>query len=130
MSMGASDFVLGYRKLSDDPVKDLMPIMEKHEETDEDIMNAKLLKIFQTSRQKTWLVATTNRLYCILDDVRHEKPNLKWSILKSELDENAIINRREGQQTLVDIGPKHKNWLYSADLFFDKTIKQAIGELL
>jgi hypothetical protein len=38
------------------------------------------LLIFSTSRQHTWLVATTKSLACVLDDVRREDPRIQWTM--------------------------------------------------
>jgi hypothetical protein len=42
---------------------------------------AKTLLFFDTQRQRTWLVATPFRLYCILDDVRKPEPHINWSMI-------------------------------------------------
>ena len=43
----------------------------------EDTNSANLLLFFTTSKQKTYLVATEKRLYCILDDIRKKTPHVK-----------------------------------------------------
>jgi len=108
----------------------------KHYNSNKENLNqAKALKIFQTSKQKTWLVSTNKRLYCILDDNREEIPHVKWSIPKSDIiDDDKIsieIKTREHSEKsgLVDIGPK-VGWKYSKKLFTKVNIKKSIKNLI
>lgn len=94
------------------------------------------LLLFETSKQRTWLVATRKRLYCILDDIRNSDPKVNWSMRQSALIKNGTLkidlNTRDKSPTVgfVDIGTKHKNWLYSKKLFVDKTVGEKIRELI
>jgi hypothetical protein len=102
----------------------------------EDPSTAQYLIIFKTSKQRTYLVVTTKRLYCIIDDSRKDAPHINWSMEKSSLKDNGqiIINISERDKTektgLVDIGPKHKNWLFTKKLFEDKDIVSSIKDLI
>ena len=102
----------------------------------EKLDQAKALKFFKTLKQQTWLVSTNERLYNILDDNREDSPNINWSILKQDLITNNKVSidittqpykKRSG---LVNIGPKHKYWLYSKELFKDSDIKKEIHDLI
>ncbi len=108
----------------------------KHYNSNKENLNqAKALKIFQTSKQKTWLVSTNKRMYCILDDNREERPHVKWSIPKSDIiDDDKIsieIKTREYSEKsgLVDIGPK-VGWKFSKKLFTEVNIKKSIKNLI
>lgn len=101
--------------------------------------NSETLLIFQTSKQQTWLVATARRLYCILDDIREKKPHINWSIQKTELVDgtNVILDintheTRKKHKTIgcVDVGPNHKNWLYTKLLFEKQDITSSIKALI
>lgn len=90
----------------------------------ESISDDPMLLLFKTSKQQTWLVATSKRLYCLLDDARTGELKLVWSMSKSSLvDENDSLVKFSTRQEykantgLIDFGPKHKNWLYSKALF-------------
>ena len=91
--------------------------------------NRNALLIFDTSKQRTWLVASQARLYCILDDIRKEKPTITWSMSKEEVVDkgNLILNLEAKKKPnknytgLLDFGPKHKNWLFSTKLFENST---------
>lgn len=91
--------------------------------------------IFRTAIQHTWLVATNVRLYNILDDIRKETPNINWSIPKSQLMGSSAtvkigIRTSKMASGLVDFGDRHRNWLYSKDLFEEKSPIESINELI
>ena len=99
------------------------------------------LLIFRTSVQQTWLVATADLLYCVLDDIRKALKGPSWFIPISDIlndgdIENYITakerhgNRTQATHGLVDIGPNHNNWLYTKSLFRGTTIANRIGELI
>jgi hypothetical protein len=91
----------------------------------------KLLQIFATSTQRTWLVSTQNHLFCLLDDANTRKMGriIQWVISKSEVE--PIEARRKtktlGTVTIDDQG----NWYYSANLFPDtKDFENRVRELI
>jgi hypothetical protein len=85
-------------------------------EVGDEIVNG-MLMIFETPRQRTWLVATTLNLVCILDD---EKTRASGRLIQWKLDlkktEPIFARPDKGLVGLLDIGER-KNWLYSRDLF-------------
>jgi hypothetical protein len=98
---------------------------------------ASALRIFATRRQNTWLVATPNRLYCILDDVRKPSAHINWSMGRDQLldgNRNLTIEIKSRSKSdrsgLVDIGPKHKNWYFSKSLFQSQPIEDAIRHMI
>ena len=102
----------------------------------EDPASAEVLKFFSTTKQRTYLVATAHRVYCILDDIRKPSPHVNWSMHKSEIkDDNGVklpITSRDKTDRigLVDIGEEHKRWLYTKRLFSSKDIETSITEFL
>jgi hypothetical protein len=104
----------------------------------EDPVSANTLLLLDTSKQHTWLVATDKRLYCILDDVRKERPRNQWSIpvneLKSATGEVLVpISSGESRQGrtsgLLHVGPR-RNWLYSRRLFKYRTVEEEVTKLI
>jgi hypothetical protein len=101
----------------------------------ENLDKAEALNFFHTSKQKTWLILTSERLYCVLDDNRKEIPIIKWSIPKSKLiDNNKIsinikIRAHSEKSYMVDIGPI-TGWLFSKKLFTEVDIKRSIEKLI
>jgi hypothetical protein len=102
----------------------------------EDPDKAEALLLFSTSNQHTWLVATQERLYCILDDLRKDKPHINWSIPKRKLvsGQHVSINLRSRDHSqysgLIDIGDEHPEWLYTKRLFVDNDVKNQIIGLI
>lgn len=98
--------------------------------------DADALLMFETSKQKTWLVSTHERMYCILDDTRKDKPHINWSMARNRLVDgnNVTINvnaREKSKKTgLVDISDQHKDWLYTKQLFSDESVVDAITGLI
>lgn len=129
--------MLGYRKFwSEEKIRDLITKSKKFNSGHESVEKSSCLLLFETSKQRTWLVASSQRLYCVLDDVRKERPKLQWSILKLDLlhDNNLetlIKTRTKTEKTgLVDIGTNHKNWLYSTRLFTSYSLENQLSDLL
>ncbi len=102
----------------------------------EDLDQADALKIFETSKQRTWLVSTNKRLYNILDDNRKNKPHINWSIPKrniitdNKISLDIITHDYSEKSGLVDIGSKHEGWFYSKNLFNKSNIKKEIQNLI
>jgi hypothetical protein len=98
--------------------------------------DAAALLIFSTPKQQAWLVATSERLYGIVDDLRKEKPRINWSIPKRKLvsGENIstkLISRDKNELSgLIDIGDACTNWLYTKRLFVNDHIKNQVRSLI
>jgi len=91
----------------------------------ESTSNANVLKFFSTSKQRTYLVFTDKKVYCILDDNRKSKPNINWSeklteyFKRDNIDKVITTKDKTDNTGLVDFGQKHKNWLFTKSLFND-----------
>ena len=94
----------------------------------ENIQDAKTLLLLETSKQKTWLVSTNKRLYCILDDIRKDKLNINWSMDKSKIISNGgqiILNLKIDENYSNEYGnvwfnDSKKGWFYSKKFFSSK----------
>lgn len=95
------------------------------------------LKLFETSKQTTWLTTTSNGLECRIDERREGKvgghmwtmaPQQAQEVLDaSDIHVNAGYKIRTG---LLTIG-NHTNWLYSKKLFPDAAgLQKQVIELL
>lgn len=122
--------------LSKDEIIQFVKNSNEFDPNTEDLDKTTTLKIFQTSKQQTWLVSSKERLYNILDDNREEQPIINWSVPKQDL-----IKKHEGiiditirdykeKTGLVNIGPYHKNWLYTKKLFDEVDIKTSIIQVI
>ena len=136
--MSLVESLLGYRSFVSEPEIrrsiEQSPYFDASKESPED---AGSLLIFDTSRQHTWLVATGDRLYFILDDVRQPAPRIRRSVPRNELRVQpdggvAVMTRPKSVHAgLVDIGLRKRGWLYSKSLFSpDRPIERAVNDLL
>jgi len=102
----------------------------------EDPGDADALLIFSTPKQQAWLVATSERLYGVVDDLRKEKPRINWSIPKRKLvsaeniSTKLIIRDKNELSGFIDIGDACTNWLYTKRLFVDDHIKNQVRSLI
>lgn len=72
---------LDYRSfLSFDEIKAELRKSGKYRDQPSELADARGMLIFSTSKQQTWLIATSHRLYCVIDDKRESKPEMRWSI--------------------------------------------------
>lgn len=135
--MDFAKHILGYRSFLSEP--EICQSIRHSKNYNADIESpeqAKCLLIFETSKQHTWLVSTNERLYCILDDVRKPEPHINWSVQKKTLigqpgEDSPIKSRSKSENTgLVDVGLRHKNWLFSKRLFTQQPIDKVIQNLL
>lgn len=98
--------------------------------------DADALLIFSTRIQQAWLVATSERLYGVVDDLRKETPHINWSMPKRKLvsGENVstkMISRDKNELSgFIDIGETCSNWLYTKRLFVDDHIKNQVRSLI
>lgn len=133
--MGFQDF-LGRRDFySEDVIIQFVETSINYNPSKEKLGQAKALKIFQTSKQQTWLVSTNERLYNILDDNREVSLYITWSIPRQDLVSDnevdvAIFTRHYKENFgLVTIG-SHKDWIYNYELFKDSDIRTEIQKLI
>jgi len=75
-----------------------------------------LLLLFRTAKQRTWLVAGTVHLFCVLDDAstRASGRLIQWRLPHGEVSPIGTRPYKEGVG-LLDLGPR-KGWLYSYTL--------------
>jgi hypothetical protein len=135
--MSVASFLLGRRPFAErSEIIEFVKNSENYDPEKDDLSKADALLIFQTSKQQTWLVSSSERLYCILDDLRKDKPHINWSMPKATIISAGKINlqiktRDETVNSgLVDIGPTHTNWYFSKRLFSKVPIKKSIYDLI
>lgn len=107
--------------LTEREIKARIKSSKNYDGTDPDA--ARALLVFRTSKQQTWLVATSKRLYCVLDDLPKDRANVNWSLGRNVLfdEQNKFsahidVRPRTERTGLLDIGPK-RNWLLTKGLF-------------
>jgi hypothetical protein len=136
--MSLVESLLGYRCFASEPEIRRSIEQSKHYDASKELPeDARSLLIFDTSRQHTWLVATGERLYFVLDDVRQPVPRIRRSVPRDDLKalpdgRVAVITHSKSDRTgLVDVGLRRRGWLYSKSLFSpDRPIERAVNNLL
>jgi hypothetical protein len=75
------------------------------------------LLLFETVQQRTWLVATRQKLLCVLDDVKTRASGrlIQWELAFDDAVPIAA-HAYKPEVGLIDIG-RRKNWLFSLSLF-------------
>jgi hypothetical protein len=137
MSSSVREFFLGKSefKTSDE----IIATVRQHKDFDansENLETAEAMLIFQTSKQQTWLVVTSLRLYCVLDDLEKSSTRVQWSIpIETIADDQGqfkitIQTRDKTPRTgLLDIGDR-RSWLFSKKLFASEPIEAKIRDLV
>ena len=130
--------ILGYRDFS--PIEVIKDFISRNlpSEPSENIGSAKELLLFETTRQKTWLLVSNLRLFCILDDIAKDTFEVRWVMKKSEIIEAgkiilpiAVHPEYKENTGLIDFGEKQKDWLFSKSLFSTAAkLKSAIEDLI
>ncbi|SRR5216684_2762924 len=130
------NFLLGKRDLKGpDEIANFIKNAPEFDPNTEHPEKSGALLLFRTSQQQTWLIATSERLYCILDDVREPKPQIKWVMQKSELVSSGdlivpiSVSEHSRNSGRLDIGT-HKNWLFSKALFTATPVEEAVATLI
>lgn len=135
--MSLAKSLLGYREFSSElQIRQTITKSKNYNASKEAPEHAKSLLIFETSKQHTWLVATEERLYFILDDVRKPEPHINRSVrrntLKAQTDGSTSIQvlPKSIHTGLVDVGLGQRSYLYSKDLFSQRPIENEINAIL
>ena len=121
---------------STETIKGYIVNSKHYQEDNESLERSNALLFFNTPNQHTWLVATEQRLYCIIDDLRKSRLHINWSIKKDDIvSGNKIVlplNVREKTKKtgMVDIGKKHRGWLFTQKLFLSQPVDTMIKKLL
>ena len=136
--MNLVESLLGYRAFSSEgEIRRSIEKSRGYDSSGESPEDARSLLIFETSKQHTWIVATRDRLYFILDDVRRPAPRVARSVGRSEMTTGsdgtiAVDTKPKSVRTgLVDVGLRRRGWLYSKAIFpASWPIEHAIVDLL
>lgn len=91
----------------------------------ENIESSELVCLFETSKQRTWFVATEKRVYLILDDIRKDivKVNKSYRFNTIYSNEKLVIKIDSNYKTLtgrIYFKDSTRGWLYSKSLFPNK----------
>jgi hypothetical protein len=111
--------------------KGICSIIQESDLVDAEDKVSDSLLIFHTRKQKTWLVATSKWLFCVLDDenTRQTKKLIQWRLPLAQAIP-IVARASKPERGSVDIGPR-KSWLYSYSLFSEpKQLEEEIRKLV
>lgn len=123
--------ILGYRDFNQlNSIKDFL--VSKNLIDSRDVNLLKHIVLFDTSKQRTWLLADKEFVYCFLDDTSKDSFEFRWKEKKSNLKGNIRVNPNvKPNAGIVDFGQNHKRWYYSKNLYSsDSEVLKGINELL
>ena len=117
---------VAYEALLRTPIQEPEP--EEAEVPEKETIIPSEVKVFETSKQTTWLKVTGNGLECHLDDRRPGKRSgHQWTLTKQQVKE--ILSTRDFRiypgyklRTGVFSIGQRKNWLYSKKLYPEPTL--------
>jgi len=90
----------------------------------------RLMLLFATPTQRSWLVVDGLSLFCVLDDLRKEEPTVKW--LAKQADAHPVKANYDQSPTsgILHLGTHAREWLYSKDLFQDRDVVDAVRQFI
>jgi len=133
------DFVELERERSFASPKDIKTSIEKFagfQHREEPLADREVLLIFESSKQRTWLVATKGALYCVIDRLSEPEPRARWRIGMERIFSNkdGIFLSIQTEEYSDSAGhlviDKKRPRLYSRRLFTDFPVEQRIKSLL
>lgn len=113
----------------EDKILDLAQVTNKQKKL-------KVLKIFETSKQRTYLINDGSMVYCVLDDVRNNHPKLVWKsprntyLKDGKLDVDFNPRDKTKNTGVIDLGHQHKNWFYSKKLIKPEELKNSFNKFI
>lgn len=133
------DFVELERERSFASPKDIETSIEKFtgfQRGEEPSANRELLLIFESSKQRTWLVATKQALYCVIDLLSEPEPRARWRIGREHIFSNkdgvflSIQTEKYSDSAGHLVIDEKRPRLYSRRLFTDFPVEQRVKSLL
>lgn len=131
------NIALGYRDfLSKSEIINNIEKSKNYKPDQESPDSSEALLIFKTSKQQTWIVCSTQRLYIMLDDVRKDRPSINKSISKNRLVANSqlsadIVEKDKSEKSgRLLIGDMPKGYLFTKSIFANDSIVNAVSTLI
>jgi hypothetical protein len=95
-----------------------------------DPRDIRLMLLFSTPTQRSWLALDRFAVYQVLDDLRKEEPRVQW--LARRADVHAVKANHDHSPTsgILHLGTHGRGWLYSKDLFQDRDVAEAVQQFI
>jgi hypothetical protein len=90
----------------------------------------RVMLLFATPTQRSWLAVDQFSIYRVLDDLRKEEPAIQS--LASRTDAHPVKANYDQSATsgILRLGTHGGEWLYSKDLFQDRDVVDAVRQLI
>lgn len=104
-------------------------------EAEETLDNAVAILLFESSKQKSWMVGTNFRIYKILDDRRQDTPQINWSkkivALMNKETKKLVYKLGDYKDSLSKVKFPHrdKEYLVSKRFFVNSPFEDAMERL-
>jgi hypothetical protein len=132
---------LGYREFwSGDQVRALVArhretaaslYPSSHESTVKiDARDIRLMLLFATPTQRSWLAVGGNSVYCVLDDLRKEEARVQPPAKRTDVHPAKANHDHSPTSGILHLGADGRDWLYSKDLFQDRDVVDAGRQLI
>ncbi len=89
------------------------------------------LLMFETSKQRNWLFITAERIYCVTDDRRKDKPHLRWSLpIHSGTNLSIVVSEDRSEESATLLLDGDKSLLHSKRFFTDMPPQERIMSII
>lgn len=90
----------------------------------------RLMLLFATPTQRSWLAIDQFSVFCVLDDLRKEEPTVQWLAKRTEIHAVRANHDHSPTSGILHLGTQGKDWLYSKDLFQDRDVVAAVRQFI
>jgi hypothetical protein len=95
-----------------------------------DPRDIRLLLLFSTPTQRSWLAVDRFAVYCVLDDLRKEEPRVQWLAKRTDAHPVRANYGQSPTSGILHLGTHGRDWLYSKDLFQDRDVVDAVRQFI
>ena len=95
-----------------------------------DPRDIRLMLVFATPTQRSWLAVDKLSVYCVLDDLRKEEPTVQWLANRTDVHAVRANHDHSPASGILHLGTRGRDWLYSKDLFQDRDVVDAVRQFI
>jgi len=95
-----------------------------------DPSDIRLMLLFVTPTQRSWLAVDRFSLFSVLDDLRKEGPTIRWLAKRTDAHPVKANYGQSPKSGILHLGTHGRDWLYSKDLFQDRDVVDAVQHLV
>jgi hypothetical protein len=95
-----------------------------------DPSDIRLMLLFVTPTQRSWLAVDRFSLFNVLDDLRKEEPTIRWLAKRTDAHPVKANYGQSPTSGILHLGTHGRDWLYSKDLFQDREVVDAVRQFI